>query len=215
MLSCPNLLKLWVLLCGKPLHCGQMLIDTKQSDYVIKEISANIALTWFKLLTASQSVVPWISYDILFDIWHPLFNRPQFSTVFRKKKTSLNWSPYFPQGWAFLSGCCFAFLKHTNDICIHESRTGEATNWPGKIKNSTRYRGEANFHWVTRKNPLGLLQRGVVVVWILPSEGWKDYLIRSLLMSLYPVRLFFWFHPSFCCCCCLCCFLTGCFSLGD
>ena len=89
MLSCPSLLKLWVLLCGKPLHCGQMLIDTKQSDYVIKEISANIALTWFKLLTASQSVVPWISYDILFDILHPSLTDHNFQRFFGKKKTSL------------------------------------------------------------------------------------------------------------------------------
>ena len=89
MLSCPSLLKLWVLLCGKPLHCGQMLIDTKQSDYVIKEISANIALTWFKLLTASQSVFPWISYDILFDILHPSLTDHNFNGFSEEKKRHL------------------------------------------------------------------------------------------------------------------------------
>ena len=44
------------------------------------------------------------------------------------------------------------FQTYTHDMCwICKICTGEATNWPGKIKGFTRYRGRLNFHWLKRK----------------------------------------------------------------
>ena len=66
------------------------------------------------------------------------------SLGFRKKK-NVPGLANFPPGCPFLSGRCVLFQTYTNVIC--KSRTGEATNWPSKNKNYTRYWGG--------KNPLG------------------------------------------------------------
>ena len=67
------------------------------------------------------------------------------SLGFRKKKKNVPGLANFPPGCPFLSGRCVLFQTYTNVMC--KSRTGEATNWPSKNKNYTRY-WEEKIHWV-------------------------------------------------------------------
>ena len=66
------------------------------------------------------------------------------SLGFRKKKTSLGWQ-IFHQVVPFCQVAVFSF-KHTQMLYVKVA-PGEATNWPSKNKNYTRYWGG--------KNPLG------------------------------------------------------------
>ena len=81
-----------------------------------------------------------------------------FSPGFRKKRHRVGkFSTRLPL--SIRSLFCL-FQTYTNDICwVCKSRTGEASKWPGKMENFTRYRGGYSF--TEGKNPLGLLQRGV------------------------------------------------------
>jgi len=50
------------------------------------------------------------------------------------------------------------FQTYTNDTCwVSKNRTGEATNWPGKIKNFTRVTG-----WWLGRNPQGWVSQGLL-----------------------------------------------------
>ena len=76
-----------------------------------------------------------------------------FSPGFRKKR---HWVGKFSIGFPLSVRSLFChFQTYSNEICwVCKSSTGEATNWPGKIKNFTRYREEGKkirwigFHWV-------------------------------------------------------------------
>ena len=90
-----------------------------------------------------------------------------FSLGFRKKKKKRHRVGKFSIRLPLSVRSLFClFQTFTNDICwVCKSPTEEATNWPDKIKNFTRYQ-RLHCHWVKAKNPLGrlwlgLLQRGV------------------------------------------------------
>ena len=70
----------------------------------------------------------------------PLCNSPSgmYYISHRVFGKNVSGSVNFRPGCRSLSGRCFAFFIHTNDICwVCKSHTGETANWPGKMKNLT------------------------------------------------------------------------------
>ena len=93
---------------------------------------------------------------------HPSLTDPLasiFSPGFRKKRHRVG---KFSTSTPSVRSLFCRFQTYTNDVCwVSKTRTWEATNWSGKITNFFRYRG-GYINCVKRKNPLGLLQRGVL-----------------------------------------------------